>query len=146
MGLGADAPQRGVPEVKAKPDQPGQRGFQSVFTRPRRPIEQPADRFRTRQDELAMLQQVHQLRMGHLWRKVPERLFRRSLQTSVLRDQGADCGRGRGGADTRQRQQCLAVDVLVLVLELTRRIKSDADFVSTLLPVRDGVMVSYRVR
>lgn len=32
------------------------------------------------------------------------------------------------------------------VLELTRRIKSDADFVSTLLPVRDGVMVSYRVR
>ena len=32
------------------------------------------------------------------------------------------------------------------VLELTRRIKSDADFVSTLLPVRDGVMISYRVR
>lgn len=32
------------------------------------------------------------------------------------------------------------------VLELTRKIKSDSDFVSTLLPVRDGVMVSYRVR
>lgn len=32
------------------------------------------------------------------------------------------------------------------VLELTRQIKSDSDFVSTLLPVRDGVMVSYRVR
>ncbi len=32
------------------------------------------------------------------------------------------------------------------VLELTRRIKSDSDFVSALLPVRDGVMVSYRVR
>lgn len=32
------------------------------------------------------------------------------------------------------------------VVELTRRIKSDSDFVSTLLQVRDGVMVSYRVR
>ena len=32
------------------------------------------------------------------------------------------------------------------VVELTRRIKSDADFVSTLLPLRDGVMISYRVR